>query len=91
MKRTLVSDELAVALGYRPELDGAPRVLASGRGACAKRIRELAEQHDIPVNEDDDLADLLSQLPLASEIPEELYPAVAEIMAFLIRLTKDRE
>jgi len=84
------SDDLAVALGYRPEIDGAPRVIATGRGPWAERIRQLAREHGIAVREDDDLTDLLSQLPLASEIPEELYPAVAEILAFLIRLSNQR-
>lgn len=82
--------DLAVALGYRPDSDLAPKVLASGHDLWARRIIELAEHHGIPTRPDGDLAELLEQLPLANEIPEELYPAVAEIFAFLVHVAEER-
>jgi len=70
----------AVALQY----DGkeAPRVTASGRGEVAERILALAEEHGIPLREDPDLVTLLAQLDLGTEIPPNLYVAVAEVLAF---------
>lgn len=74
----------AVALHYA-EGDRAPRVLASGVGEIAKRILELAEEHNIPITRDDSLVEILSRLDLGYQIPQETYRAVAEILAFLYR------
>ena len=75
----------AVALHY----DGkqAPRVTAKGYGEIAKRIYEIARQHDVPMHEDADLAALLSRLDLGDEIPRELYIAIAEVIAFAYLLS----
>ena len=81
--------DVAIALGYRPELDLAPKVVASGEGLWAERIRSLAAEHDIPLHSDPDLADLLRHLPLEEEIPPELYPAIAEIFLFLCSVAKE--
>lgn len=75
----------AAALGYDPETDGAPRLLAKGRGEIAERIVALAREHDIPIREDRDLVAVLAQLDLNREIPPELYRAVAELLAFVYR------
>lgn len=80
--------QVAVALGYRPGSDLAPRVLASGRGPVAARILESALRHGIPVEQQGDLAQLLAQIPLGEEIPSDLYPAVAEVFAFLLRIAE---
>lgn len=70
----------AVALHY----DGtnAPRVTAKGSGELAEQIIALAKQHGIPLHEDATLINLLSKLDLGSEIPQPLYQAVAEVIAF---------
>ncbi len=73
----------AIALHYdesrsRP----VPQVTATGQNEIAEQILELARQHNIPVHEDADLAVLLSQLDLYEDIPETLYQAVAEVLAF---------
>ena len=78
---------MAVALGYDPERDAAPRIGAIGFGLLAERILELAREKDIPVKKDVDLADLLAHLDPGSEVPPELYKAVAEILAFLYRVS----
>jgi flagellar biosynthesis protein len=80
--------DLVVALSY----DGAaaPRVSAKGRGALAEEILALAEQHGIPQEKDAELARLLAQIPLDEEIPEALYLAVAEVIAFAYLLTGKR-
>ncbi len=75
----------AVAVSYDPASDAAPRVAASGRGSLSDLIVRLAEEHGIPVRSDPVLADALSRFPEGDPIPPELYAAVAEIYAFLIR------
>ncbi|MBE7560016.1 EscU/YscU/HrcU family type III secretion system export apparatus switch protein [bacterium] len=78
----------AVALRYDQEKDRAPRVVASGRGEVARRILELARLHNVPIREDADLLELLLALNLGAEIPEKLYVAVAEVLAFVYRLNQ---
>ncbi len=77
--------DIAVALHY----DGkrAPRVTASGRNEVAERIREIAIEHGIPMFDNPELAMLLGTLDLGEEIPEALYRAVAEIIAFAYYLS----
>jgi flagellar biosynthesis protein len=77
-----------VALRYRSKEDRAPKIAAKGRGYLAERIVELARAHDIPIREDKNLVEILSHLDLAQEIPPEVYTAVAEILAFVYRLTQ---
>lgn len=78
----------AVALRYDPGHDAAPRVVAKGAGLLADRIVELARQHGVHVHEDPELAALLSRLQVDADIPEELYRAVAEVLAFVYRLNR---
>lgn len=70
----------AVALQY----DGqhTPQVTAKGYGELAEQIIALAKEHGIPLQEDPGLVAILAQLELGSEIPENLYRAVAEVIAF---------
>ncbi len=76
----------AVALGYEPGRDRAPKVLAAGRGWLAERIVEAAEAAGVPIHEDAPLAELLAQVAPGEEIPPEAWEAVAEILAFLMRV-----
>ena len=85
------SHELAIALGYAPSEDVAPRVLAAGQGDLAARIRELAAESGVALHEDEELASLLARVPSGDEIPPELYPVVAEIFAFLWALSAKLE
>ncbi len=71
---------LAVALEYTGH--GAPRVTAQGHGALAEEIIRLAQTHDIPLYPNRDLVQVLAQIELDQEIPELLYHAVAELIAF---------
>lgn len=77
--------KLAVALEY----DGvnAPEVTATGSGEMAEKIIAAAREHGIPLQEDQNLVELLGQIPLGEEIPEHLYRAVAEVIAFAYLLT----
>lgn len=78
----------AIALGYDPEQPGAPRVLAKGQGLLAERIIEIAGEHGIHVHEDPGMVGVLARLDVNAEIPEDLYRAVAEVLAFVYRLNK---
>ena len=69
-----------VALHYSGT--GAPRVTAKGAGEVAQRIMEVAQEHGIPIHEDAQLVQLLAQVDLGEEIPENLYLAVAKVIAF---------
>lgn len=75
---------LAVALQYDGE--STPKVTAKGSAEIAQQIIDLANKHNIPLTENKELVTLLSTLELGEEIPEMLYLAVAEIIAFAYML-----
>ena len=77
----------AIALEYDPS-DEAPRVIASGRDILAEKIIEKAKENDVPVHQDDKLADTLSRLDIGDMIPPELYEVVAEILVFVDSMDK---
>ena len=77
----------AVALKYAPGSKGAPKVVAKGADAVASKIRELAGEHHVPLLEAPALARALySHTELGDEIPEALYTAVAEVLAYVFQL-----
>jgi len=71
---------IAVALNYDEET--APVVTAKGRGDMAEHILAIAKAHNIPLQENPELVNVLVELELGTEIPEALYLAVAEVIAF---------
>lgn len=82
--KTLI-ENLAVSLEY--EGSGAPKVTAKGRGYIAQEIIEAARAHNIPIQQDPELVNLLSQVELDQEIPEALYEAVAQVLIFAYQLS----
>ena len=72
----------AVALRYDQEKGTAPKVVAKGRGLIAEQILALAQEHDVHIHESPELLDALIRLELGEEIPEALYRAIAEVIAF---------
>ncbi|MEA4924171.1 MAG: EscU/YscU/HrcU family type III secretion system export apparatus switch protein [Syntrophomonadaceae bacterium] len=78
--------KLAVALKYEDDGNGTPVVIASGRGEIAEKILQAALQEQVPVHQDASLAQLLAQLEMGTEIPPELYQAVAQVIAFVWRM-----
>jgi flagellar biosynthesis protein len=72
--------DLAVALHY--DGNSTPRVTAKGQYGVAEQIIEAAEKAGVPLYPDRELAMILSQIPLGEEIPENLYKAIAEVIAF---------
>lgn len=71
---------IAIALEYDEE--NAPSVKAKGTGDLAQRIIDIAKENNIHLQEDKELIQILAELELGEEIPEQLYKAVAEIIAF---------
>lgn len=81
----------AVALKYDPGETPAPICLAKGVDAVAQRIREAAEEHDVPIVEDPPLARaLFAAADLDEPIPKEHYEAVAKVIGFVMRLARRR-
>lgn len=79
----------AAAIAYR-ESDGAPRVVAKGRGILADTIIERARASGVYVHESRELLALLMQVDLDSHIPPQLYIAVAELLAWLYHLEESK-
>ncbi len=79
----------AVALRYKSQSMRAPKVVAKGVHLLALRIKELGEEHRVPILEAPPLARALyHHADLDAEIPEKLYTAVAEIMAYVFQLKR---
>jgi len=76
----------AVALKYEMDKDAAPSVVAKGKDFIAEKIIETARAHNVPLYEDKNLVQVLEALDLDTQIPPELYRAVAEVLAFIYRL-----
>ncbi|HOR27736.1 MAG TPA: flagellar biosynthesis protein FlhB [Candidatus Sumerlaeota bacterium] len=82
----------AVALAYDREKHAAPYVAAKGTELMAHRIREIARRHNIPIIENRPLARALyRKVKLGQTIPSEFYKAVAEILAFVFLLKRNRK
>lgn len=78
---------IAVAIQYQAGKMDAPLVLAKGQELVAKKIREIAREHDIPLVENPPVARLLhSKVEVGQSIPEEMFKAVAEILAYVYSL-----
>jgi len=78
----------AIALKYDKKTDTAPKVTAKGSGKTAKKIIEIAQQHDIPIKKDENLVEMLGNIELEKEVPPEMYKAIAEVFSFIYKLTK---
>jgi flagellar biosynthesis protein len=80
-------DATNVAVALRWEGQNAPRVTAKGEDELARRIVEAAETAGITRYPDPELAGVLARIPLGDEVPEALYRAVAEVIAFAYWVT----
>jgi len=82
---------LAVALKYDSANMSAPRVVAKGADLIAQRIKSIAVEHKIPIVEDKPLARALYHaVEVGEEIPERLFQAVAQVLAYIYRLRVKR-
>ena len=75
----------AVSLKYNGD-EATPKVSFKGDGELADRILKIAEESDIPIIEDSDLAEILSKFNIGDFIDEDLYEVIAEVFAFLYRM-----
>lgn len=78
----------AVALKYDMQAGGVPTVVAKGKGDIAEKIVELAEENQVHIHENPELLEVLIRLEIGDEIPEALYRAIAEVIAFTYDLKK---
>ncbi len=84
-------EHVSIALGYERGAMHAPRVLAKGRGLLALRIREIAREAGVPIVENPPLArSLYRAVKVGQEIPERLFQAVAQVLAYVYRLDPRR-
>ena len=79
----------AIALKYDQQQGRAPLVVAKGMGEIAEQIIALAEEHGVHIHESPELVEVLIRLELGDEIPESLYRAIAEVIAFAYSLKHD--
>lgn len=79
-------ERIGVALEYSGDI---PKILAVVRGILFDRLVQIAQEHNITIYRDSDLAQVLSQLPVGSEIPETLFRAVSEVLAYCYRINAD--
>lgn len=77
---------ISVAIVYRRGEMDAPQILAKGADHLALRIREIATEHNIPLVENVPVAHALRKLEIGASVPEELFKAVAEILAYVYTL-----
>ncbi len=89
-RRQTARRQVAVAIEDHPgdtrgQGRAAPRVVASGRGALAEQILQIAFDRGIKVRNDADLAEILATIEVESEIPLEALAAVAEILSYVYR------
>lgn len=79
---------LSVALAYDRSRMQAPQIVAKGADAVAMRIREIAREHKVPLVENKPVARALFKIELGREVPEEMFQAVAEILAYVYGLKR---
>jgi flagellar biosynthesis protein len=76
----------AVALKYRAYEENAPKVIAKGKGEIAKKIIEKAKEFDVPLFQNEELANMLLNVEVNEEIPPKMYEAVVEVFIWLYKL-----
>lgn len=79
----------AAALQYDQERHEAPVIVAKGSSAVAERIIALAKKHDIPLQRDPELLQILMKLEINQEIPENVFHAVAEVLAMVYKANRN--
>lgn len=82
----------AVALKYEMGNSGAPKVIAKGMDSLAQKIKEVAKENDVPLHEDVQLARALyAACEVGEDIPEDLFTAVAKILAYIFQLKNNKK
>lgn len=82
---------ISVALRYKQGKDSAPRLVAKGINHMAYRIKEIAQENNVPIVEDKYLARFIyKNVELEEEIPQEIYKAVADILTYIFKVNNKR-
>ena len=89
MSRSTCMPDPNVTAALKYTGDGAPNVVAAGRGHIAAQILERAREAGVPVHRDPELASALSELALGQEIPEQMWTAVAQVLAWAYGLSEN--
>jgi flagellar biosynthesis protein len=76
----------AVALKYKAYEENAPKVIAKGSGEIAKKIIQKAKEFDVPLFQNEELANMLLNVEVGEEIPPKMYEAVVEVFIWLYNL-----
>lgn len=79
----------AAAMQYDQDRHEAPVIVAKGSSAVAERIIAMAEKHDIPLQRDPELLQILMKLEINQEIPENVFHAVAEVLAMVYKANRN--
>ena len=80
-------EKKAVAIKYTIRKDSVPEVIAKGKGFIAEKIIEIAKENNIEIIENRELVETLININIGGEIPYEVYQVVAEILAFIYKVT----
>ena len=88
-KDTNLSRKSVVSLKYKKGNDSAPKITSIGKGWVAEKIIKMAHENNIPIREDRDLLNLLSEIDVGQEVPESLYKVVAELLAWVYQLNQN--
>ena len=87
-KKENFKEKTAAALSYDAENNDAPVMSAFGSGYVAEKMIEVAEQSGVPIQKDKKLAGMLSKLSIGDEISEDMYEAVAKVLAFVAEIDR---
>ena len=88
-RKPKLQPKAAVALRYDSTKDESPRVTAKGSGFIGEKIIEIAKENNIPIREDADLVEILSQVDIDQEIPPAIYKVVAELLTFVYQMNSE--
>ncbi|MBS4535435.1 EscU/YscU/HrcU family type III secretion system export apparatus switch protein [Clostridium sp. D2Q-14] len=82
-------EKRAIAVHYENSTDSLPKIISNRKGNMAQELIEMAEERNIPLEEDTSLLSNLLDMDLGENIPPQLYSVIAEIFLLLQNLEKD--
>jgi flagellar biosynthesis protein len=81
-------EKTATVIRYDKDKDKAPTVVAHGKGHVAQKIIEMAQSHNIPLQEDPLLVENLIDMDLGENVPPQLYSVIAEVLLLIEKMDK---
>ena len=83
-----IKEKTAAAIYYDMDNHDTPVMSAFGSGYVAEKMLEVAEQSGVPIHKDKKLSSMLSKLSIGDEISEDMYEAVAKVLAFVAEIDR---